>query len=64
MTGFQPGPATKPLSRQLFSGLSVLIHEPSDLSLKLTAFDRYRTTTDPGFQANDLDYLLAISWGF
>jgi putative salt-induced outer membrane protein YdiY len=46
------------------AGWELLIHEPSDLSLKLTAFDRYRTTTDPGFQANDLDYLLAISWGF
>ncbi len=46
------------------AGWELLIHEPSDLSLKLTAFDRYSTTTDPGFQANDLDYLLAISWGF
>ena len=46
------------------AGYELVIVEEHNLSLKLSAFDRYFSRPDPGSKRNDLDYLLALSWGF
>lgn len=42
----------------------VKLDDESDLSLALSAFDRYDSTPDPGEPKNELDYWMSLNWGF
>jgi hypothetical protein len=46
------------------AGWELLIDEEADLSLAISAFDRYDSTPSPGDPVNELDYWLSIHWGF
>lgn len=43
---------------------SIVLDEVNNLSLKLSAIDRYDSTPDPGMGYSDLDYAVTLLWSF
>ena len=46
------------------AGFETLLDEALDMRLRMFVFNRYDSTPGPGFQENDLDYGMALVFGF